>query len=118
MSRSNAPADGSGAPATDTLRRDVRFCAWTWDASERRWLSGCGYAFEERRHDHADTTGEWHPFPFCPYCGALIRKPNTRIADTGGANAIKANKALEATANAAPHCQRWPFRLTGQEGAR
>lgn len=54
---------------------EVTGCVWSWDDSERRWLTGCGYAFRERRPDHADCTGEYAPWPFCPYCGDRIPKP-------------------------------------------
>ena len=63
----------------DSVQADVRFCPWAWDEAEQRWLTGCGYAFLERRPDHP-RDGAFLPFPFCPYCGAQIRKPNTELS--------------------------------------
>ena len=59
-----------------SVQADVRFCSWAWDQAEERWLTGCGYGFAERRPNHSDCTGEYTPFPFCPYCGNRIPKPN------------------------------------------
>ena len=70
------------APPSVPVESIVGFCAWAWDKGEDRWLTRCGYQFK-RRADNCDT-GEFFPFPFCPYCGERITKPNTRIADTGG----------------------------------
>jgi hypothetical protein len=62
------------ARSADSVQADVRFCSWTWDTTEQRWLTRCGYGFAPASdHDH---TGKVLPFPFCPYCGAQIRKPN------------------------------------------
>ena len=52
----------------------VRVCPWAWDTTEQRWITGCGYGFTPA--SDRDHTGAVLPFPFCPYCGAQIRKPN------------------------------------------
>ena len=54
----------------------LRFCSWKWDATEQRWMTGCGYGFTPS--GDRDHTGTFLPFPFCPYCGARIRKPNAK----------------------------------------
>jgi hypothetical protein len=62
--------------SADSVQADVRFCLWTWDDSaEQRWVTGCGYGFLERR-PNSSRDGKVLPFPFCPYCGKQIRKPN------------------------------------------
>lgn len=53
---------------------EARICAWAWDKAEQRWMTSCGYGFTPA--SDRDHTGAVLPFPFCPYCGAQIRKPN------------------------------------------
>jgi hypothetical protein len=53
-------------------KENVRLCLWIWNKTHDRWQTGCGYIFK-RMADY-DNTGTFLPFPFCPYCGAAIRK--------------------------------------------